>query len=197
MEPSWIGPFFDALRKTGIVARACERAGVTSTTVYARRREDADFRAAWDDAMEDAVDMAEEEAWRRGVNGYEEPVVYQGQLTPVFERDEHGEILLREVDQVDANGKPFKAKVPVQKLDERGQPVYLTVRKHSDALLALILKGRRKRVFADRTELTGADGGPVGTVDETNKAARLAALLALAESRKRRAQQADDFSDLA
>lgn len=32
---------------------------------------------------------------------------------------------------------------------------------YSDALLALLLKGRRKSVFADRTELTGANGGPV------------------------------------
>lgn len=31
----------------------------------------------------------------------------------------------------------------------------------SDSLLTLLLKGRRKQVFADRTELTGADGGPV------------------------------------
>lgn len=34
-------------------------------------------------------------------------------------------------------------------------------RVYSDALLALLLKGRRKDVFADRTELTGANGGPV------------------------------------
>jgi hypothetical protein len=27
--------------------------------------------------------------------------------------------------------------------------------------MALLLKGRRKKVFSDRTELTGADGGPV------------------------------------
>jgi hypothetical protein len=36
-----------------------------------------------------------------------------------------------------------------------------TERVYSDAMLALLLKGRRKDVFADRTELTGADGGPV------------------------------------
>jgi hypothetical protein len=32
---------------------------------------------------------------------------------------------------------------------------------YSDSLLALMLKGRRKKVFADRTEVTGANGGPV------------------------------------
>jgi hypothetical protein len=75
-----------------------------------------------------------------------------------------------------------------------GLPVPLTVRKHSDSLLALILKGRRKKVYAERTELTGADGGPVAQVDETAKAARVAQLMALAQRRK--AEQ-DDFGDLA
>lgn len=32
---------------------------------------------------------------------------------------------------------------------------------YSDSLLALLLKGRRKKVFAERVETTGADGGPV------------------------------------
>jgi hypothetical protein len=79
-------------------------------------------------------------------------------------------------------------------LDEHGQPVPLTVRKHSDTLLALFLKGRRKKVYADRTEVTGADGGPVQAVDETAKAARIAQLMALAQQRK---ADADAFSDLA
>ena len=34
---------------------------------------------------------------------------------------------------------------------------------YSDSLLSLLLKGRRKRVFAERVETTGADGGPVQT----------------------------------
>jgi hypothetical protein len=63
-------------------------------------------------------------------------------------------------------------------------------RVYSDALMALILKGRRKKVYAERTEVTGADGGPVVQVDETAKAARVAQLLALAQQRK-------DFEDLA
>lgn len=36
-----------------------------------------------------------------------------------------------------------------------------TERVYSDALMSLVLKGRRKKIYADRTELTGADGGPV------------------------------------
>lgn len=69
-----------------------------------------------------------------------------------------------------------------------------TERVYSDALMALVLKGRRKKIYADRTELTGAEGGPVVQVDETAKAARVAQLMALAERRK---QEQHDFGDLA
>ena len=49
--------------------------------------------------------------------------------------------------------------------------------------MALILKGRRKKVYAERTEITGADGGAVN-IDDTARAARVAQLMALAKQRK-------------
>jgi len=54
-------------------------------------------------------------------------------------------------------------------LDGVEEPVYQggqqvgTRTVYSDSLLALLLKGRRKKVFAERIEQTGADGGPVKT----------------------------------
>lgn len=71
-----------------------------------------------------------------------------------------------------------------------------TVRKYSDSLAQFLLKGYRRRKFGDKQEITGADGGPLSTVDETAKAARIAALLALAKERKARGE-AEDLSDLA
>jgi hypothetical protein len=70
-----------------------------------------------------------------------------------------------------------------------------TVRKYSDSLAQFLLKGYRRRKFGDKQEITGADGGPLALADETKKAARVAALLAVAQQRK--AQPADDVSDLA
>lgn len=58
------------------------------------------------------------------------------------------------------------------------------VLKKSDAMLSLVLKGRRKAVYAERTEITGADGGPVAHSDETTRAARLAHLIDVARLRK-------------
>lgn len=192
MYAAWFTPFLEALADTGNVSQACRSAGVSTTTVYALKKKDADFAAAWDQAEEDAADTLEAEARRRAVQGVQEPVVYQGQLTPVWARGPDGK-LLEEAYDVTVNGAVTQHTRPVQQVDEHGRPVWLTITKHSDALLALLLKGRRKRVFADRTELTGADGGPVA-MDSTARSARIAYLMAQAAKRK---SDADEFSELA
>lgn len=174
----WKPAFLEALRNVPVIRHACEAVGVNRTTAWRAREADEEFAKDWDDAMEEGVDRAEQEAFRRAVVGFEEPVVDKGRLAYRYER------------YVDPDGNEQYRPV----LDDNGQPVPLTVRKHSDALLALYLKGRRKKVYADRTELTGADGGPVQQIDETAKAARVAQLMALAQARK--ADQ-DAFGDLA
>lgn len=150
----WKALFLVALAEVPVIAHACKAAGVNRVTAWRAREADPEFAKAWDDAMEEGVDRAEQEAFRRAVVGYEKPVWYKG--------------------------KPVGTE---------------TV--HSDALLALILKGRRKKLYAERTELTGADGGPVAHADETTKAARVAQLLAIAQRRKAEQAEEDDFGDLA
>lgn len=189
---TWVKPFLDALADTGIVSDAAEVAGISTSTAYALKAKDADFAAAWELAREDAADTLEREAIRRAVVGVEEPVVYQGQLTPVWERDAQGQIVM-EAYEVTKDGKTEQHQRPVQALDPNGRPVWLTVTKKSDMLLALMLKGRRKKVFAERTEITGADGAPVA-IDEGARAARAAQLLAIAMRRK---TAENEFSDLA
>lgn len=178
----WKPAFLAALREVPVLRHGCDVTGVHRTTVQKAREADPEFDKAVEQAMEDGVDKAEQEAFRRAVVGFEEPVIHQGQLTLRYQHDETGQPLL------DEQGRP----VPVR--DEQGRPVPLTVRKHSDSLLSLVLKGRRKRVYADRTELTGADGGPVATADATQRAARAAALLRLAEARKAIQAAEDDIA---
>lgn len=161
----WKPIFLQALCAVPVVSHACKAAGIDRTTAYAARETDKAFGEAWDTAMEHGVDEAEAEAFRRAVLGYEEPVVYQGHIAPLMAPvfcDLSG---MPVIDELTGTQKW----APV--LDENGRPVPLTVRRHSDALLTTILKGRRKKVYAERTELTGADGGPV-SVAETLMAAR-------------------------
>jgi hypothetical protein len=167
----WRQAFLAALREVPVIRHACDAVGIDRSTAWRARQDDKDFADACDDAMEAGIDRAECEAFRRGVVGFEEPVIHQGMMTLRYQTDAVGRVKL------DENGRALPM------LDVNGLPVPLTVRKHSDALLTLVLKGRRKKVYAERTELTGADGGPM-VVDETVRAARAAQLLELAKRRR-------------
>lgn len=171
----WKPAFLAALREVPVLRHGCDVTGVERTTVLKARRADPDFDRAVEEAMEAGVDKAEQEAFRRAVVGFEEPVIHQGVLA------------YRTAPVVDEEGKPVVDENGVQRFalvrDERGQPAPLTVRKHSDSLLSLVLKGRRKKVYADRTELTGAEGGAV-QVDATTRAARVAAIVEAARKRR-------------
>jgi hypothetical protein len=182
----WKPIFLAALADVPIVSNAARLARIDYRQVWRVRQDDPDFAQAWDDALEQGIDKAEQEAYRRAVTGFEEPVIDKGRLAYRYERytvkHRHAE-----------TGEEVEEERWRIALDEHGQPIPLTVRKHSDAMLALYLKGRRKKVYADRTELTGAEGAPV-VIDETKRSARVAQLLAMAKQRK---IEADEFGDLA
>ncbi len=162
----WRDAFLAALRDVPVISRACEAVCIHRSTAWRARDADPEFAKDWDDAMEDGIDRAEREAFRRAVEGFEEPVIDKGRLAYVYER------------YVDAEGKE-QYRVA---LGDNGQPIPLTVRKHSDALLALFLKGRRRAMYAERKEITGADG-----------AALPASQVIIATG----VPNADDFGDLA
>ncbi len=103
----WQKRFLTQLELTGNVRMACAVARVERSTVYkarwqaeaergaAEQETDAtkaalkifdDFAARWDRAMEIACDRLEEEAWRRGHDGWLEPVFYQGEATGAIKR---------------------------------------------------------------------------------------------------------------
>jgi hypothetical protein len=51
---------------------------VSRRCAYDHREADADFAAEWDDAVEEATDTLEQEARRRALDGWDEPVFWQG-----------------------------------------------------------------------------------------------------------------------
>lgn len=184
-------PFLAALRETGVITYAAAAVPVDRSTVTRARQEDKDFAAAVLDAIEEATDKLEMEARRRAVNGVHEPVVYQGQLTPLYELDEQGRVKLEAVQRREYDAKSGQwvmreVWLPVQLRNADGTPRYLTKIVYSDPLLAMLLKGRRKDVFGERMELTGADGGPIKSEqgDDAGRAARVSALIELARRRR-------------
>lgn len=72
--PKWMKAFLAALALTGNVSAACRNARIDRHEVYNYRKTDSDFADAWDDALEQATDLLEEEARRRAYSGVEEPV---------------------------------------------------------------------------------------------------------------------------
>jgi hypothetical protein len=193
MSHSWTQSFLRALASGCTVVEAASAAGITSQTAYVLKRKDADFGEAWRLALEDSADILEREARRRAVEGAEEPVVYQGQLTPVWEYGDDGQVVQEPYEEPLFEKDPDTGHMVqtgtriahrgVQARNPDGSLKWLTVRKPSDALLALMLKGRRKEVFGtDRTELTGRDGAPL-QVDDVARRARIAAIVAAAKDR--------------
>jgi hypothetical protein len=78
--------FLKALAETGNITAAVELAGTSRTRVYELRKVDENFRAAWDEAENSASDKLEAEAWRRAVDGVQEPLVSGGKIV----RDDDG-----------------------------------------------------------------------------------------------------------
>ena len=74
------GAFLDAYRKIGTVSAAARVAGIDrrTHTKWMHAKDGGQYAAAFADAQEDFVELLEQEARRRGVVGWDEPVVYQG-----------------------------------------------------------------------------------------------------------------------
>jgi hypothetical protein len=75
---SWRATFLAALEASGNVSAAARRAALHRGTAYRHRAADPSFRAAWDEALEVALDDLEAEARRRAVDGWDEPVFHAG-----------------------------------------------------------------------------------------------------------------------
>jgi hypothetical protein len=189
MYRNWVHPFLVNLERTGSVAKSARLSGINSYSAYDLRKSDGDFRAAWDLALEDHTDRCEEELTRRAF-GYEDPVVYQGQLTPVWERDARGDLVFEEVpcDPYQVGDQTIASKrVPRQARHPDGSLQWLTVTKFSDTLLLARVKAYRKRYATDRTEMVTSQA-----IDSMTDAELVAEFNALSKKLAALPKQPDD-----
>lgn len=184
---AWVQPFLTSLAATGIVSRACDAACVTRARVMARKTKDADFSAAFDDAMERAVDMVETEAWRRAIHGVSRPIIHKGMVVYETRR-----VAVLDPDTQEPTGEHRFELV----LDAAGQPVPMTEVTYSDTVMLKILGAHRKAYSTERTELTGAGGGAV-QMDASKAHQRLASIVASANARRLAEEQANEHGDIA
>lgn len=81
--------FIEALAGGASITKAAAAASVGRRTVYEWREADTDFAALWEEALESGIDLLEDEARRRAVEGVEKPVVAMGKIA----RNDDGTVL--------------------------------------------------------------------------------------------------------
>lgn len=73
--------FLETLRRTGKVNYSAMSAGYKDSSALRKfRNQDDEFAQEWDEALDTGMDLVEDEAIRRAVDGTREPVFYQGNV---------------------------------------------------------------------------------------------------------------------
>lgn len=70
--------YLEELAATGLICKSALAVGVTYQSIQVHRRTDPEFAALMEQALEMYRDKISVEVERRGVDGYDEPVWYQG-----------------------------------------------------------------------------------------------------------------------
>lgn len=78
LNGAWKDLYLAILRRNANASEAARHVGITSKAVLDARRLDPAFDQLCRDAVDEAVDRLEQEAWRRAADGVEEPVFYKG-----------------------------------------------------------------------------------------------------------------------
>lgn len=83
-DEMWQIAFLEQLRKIPNVTHAADVAGVSRQITYHERAKDETFAAAWDAALDEAVERLELEMHRRAYQGTDHPVIHRGEITNTY-----------------------------------------------------------------------------------------------------------------
>lgn len=82
--------FIESLKVDPNVTLACDQAEIGRTVAYEWRDKYPEFGKEWDTALERTKDVARSSIYKRGIIGWDEPLVSVGKLV----RDENGEVVM-------------------------------------------------------------------------------------------------------
>lgn len=159
---TWQEIFLKELRDCGNVSAACAKAHVERSTVYKEKKHDDTFAEQWKNALDDAMDSLEAEAWRRARDGVPRLIFYKGALVtddkdnPIIQRD-YSDTLMTLL---------LKAHRP-DKYRERVEATNFNIdfSKLSDEQLERIAGGEDIRVVISTASESGDGETPEGTSD--------------------------------
>lgn len=80
LTPEKRAQFLALLAECGNVTRAAEEAELSRVYLYQAKREDESFAAEWEEAARVGAARLEDEARKRAVEGWEEPVWHKGEM---------------------------------------------------------------------------------------------------------------------
>lgn len=93
--------FLDDYRLTGIISAACDAADIARTTYYDWLERDPAFAADVEIARVESIEHHEREVYRRGVEGIDKPLSWQGHLTGDVVREYSDSLLMFRTKKLD------------------------------------------------------------------------------------------------
>jgi hypothetical protein len=112
--------FCRAYAQRGIIREGTTASGVSRRTYLRWRKDDESFNEACMEAKQMAVDVIEEEAHRRAIDGFDRPVIYQGEITDTYK--DYSDSLLT---MLMKGNKPEKYKERTEHSGSVGRPMTL------------------------------------------------------------------------
>ena len=154
--------FLATLRTSANVRRSADAAKINRTTAYNWRDADPAFAAAWDGAIEDAVDTLEQEAWRRAHDGVEKPIYQQKEL--VGHVQEYSDALMMFLLKAHRPVK-FRETIRAEHTGENGGPIEVKPFSYGAAIAAIAPGPVGNRQPSGAVQ-GGGDGSEMGKDDD-------------------------------
>ena len=125
--------FCRAYAQRGIIREGTTAAGVSRRTYTRWRKEDEHFNEQCNEAEQMAVDVLESEAHRRAVDGFDRPVIYQGEITETY--TDYSDSLLT---MLMRGNKPDKYKERTEHSGSVGRPMTLDAEDKEDVVASIL-----------------------------------------------------------
>jgi len=75
-----IDAFFEVFVETGKVTEGARAAGFSTRSAYNLKNKSPELKERWEEANQQVDDMLDAEIWRRGHDGIDKPIFYQGRV---------------------------------------------------------------------------------------------------------------------
>jgi hypothetical protein len=125
--------FLRAFARHGIISDGTLAAGITYKTYYRWKKEDESFNEDCKTALTMANDLMEREARRRGIEGFERPIIYQGEITGEY--TDYSDALLTTLMK---GNRPEKYKERTQLSGSVGRPLTLDEETKEDVVSSIL-----------------------------------------------------------